>query len=436
MSMSIGSNMTITARIKLRWYLLLRWILMLWVKPRIQADADGNTGISGDQPVCYVMNSYALSSVLILDKCCETLTLSRPLLPVAGVKKSPNRSYAVLKRLKGLIFRRPDPRSHSDMLQLMVDQYWANPEIDIQLVPVTVQIGHRPAKDSGFTRVIFAENWGIGGRLRRVFNTLFNGRKTFVQFSRPISLRELAQEGLEPEVALRKVSRILRVHFKRVRTAAIGPDLSHRRTVLNRVVNSPSVRAAIEEKSRREELPQEKVREQAKEYAREIAANYSYSFIVAAAIFLSWFWNRIYNGIKSNHFERFSHDALGHEVIYVPCHRSHIDYVLMSYLVHENGSVPPHIAAGVNLNLPVVGPWMRRAVHSFYVAHSDPTSCTLLFFMIHRKHPVRRRISVNPQPFHYASHMFNQLETIVIIFNRYIFYYFQLINSGTTQPIF
>ena len=361
MCMSIGSNMTIAARLKLHWYLLLRWILMLWVKPRIQADADGNTGINGDQPVCYIMNSYALSSVLILDKCCETQALSRPLLPVAGITESPDRSYAVLKRLKGFVFRRPDPRTHSDMLKLMIEQYWANPEMDVQLVPVTVQIGHRPVKESGFTRVIFAENWGIGGRLRRFFNTLFNGRKTFVQFSRPISLRELAQEGLDPEVALRKVSRILRVHFKRVRTAAIGPDLSHRRTVLNRVVNSPSVRAAIEEKSRREDIPQEKVHEQAREYAREIAANYSYSFIVAAAIFLSWFWNRIYNGIKSNHFDNFSHDALGHEVIYVPCHRSHIDYVLLSYLVHENGSVPPHIAAGVNLNLPLVGPWMRRA---------------------------------------------------------------------------
>jgi len=352
--------MTIITRLKLRWYLVLRWILALWVKPRIQTDADGNTGISGDLPVCYVMGSYSLSSVLILDKCCETQALSRPLLPVTGIAESPNRSYATLKRLKGLIFRRPDPRSHSDMLQLMIEQCWANPALDIQLVPVTVLVGQRPAKDSGFARVIFSENWAIGGRLRHFLNTLFNGRKTFVLFSRPISLRELAQEGLEPAVALRKVSRILRVHFKRVRTAALGPDLSHRRMVLDRVVNSSSVRAAIEEKSRRDGSPQDKVRDQAKEYAREIAANYSYSFIVAAAIIFSWFWNRIYNGIKSNHFENFTHDALGHEVIYVPCHRSHIDYILLSYLVHENGSVTPHVAAGINLNLPVIGPWLRR----------------------------------------------------------------------------
>ena len=52
--------------------------------------------------------------------------------------------------------------------------------------------------------------------------------------------------------------------------------------------------------------------------------------------------------------------AEDHEVIYVPCHRSHIDYLLLSFLVYRNGLVPPHIAAGINLNLPVVGTILRR----------------------------------------------------------------------------
>ena len=43
----------------------------------------------------------------------------------------------------------------------------------------------------------------------------------------------------------------------------------------------------------------------------------------------------------------------------MPCHRSHIDYLLVSYFVYHNGFVPPHIAAGVNLNLPVVGRFLR-----------------------------------------------------------------------------
>src|SRR5690606_1626426 len=43
-----------------------------------------------------------------------------------------------------------------------------------------------------------------------------------------------------------------------------------------------------------------------------------------------------------------------------PCHRSHMDYLLLSYLLYERGIVPPHIAAGINLNLPVVGTILRK----------------------------------------------------------------------------
>jgi len=360
MTMESAATLNFFGKIKLHWLLLLRWFLMLWVKPRIQPDADGNTGISDQRPVCYVLDSYALSNVLILDSCCEKKSLSRPLLPITGLKNPPGRSHASLKRLQGLVFRRPNSRRQSDMLQQLFELTWHNKDLDIQLVPVTVLVGQRPGKDSGLTKALFSENWEVGGRIRRFFSTLVNGRKTFVQFSRPISLRELANEGLKSAVAMRKVSRILRLHFKRVRTAAIGPDLSHRRTIVYKVVNSPTVRAAIEEKARRENISLDKSQEIASGYVREIAANFSYSFISVAVAFVSWFWNRIYNGISLNHYESFPHNAHGHEVIYVPCHRSHIDYILLSYLVHENGSVPPHIAAGINLNLPVIGPWLRR----------------------------------------------------------------------------
>jgi glycerol-3-phosphate O-acyltransferase len=50
----------------------------------------------------------------------------------------------------------------------------------------------------------------------------------------------------------------------------------------------------------------------------------------------------------------------GHEIVYVPCHRSHIDYLLLSYIIIRKGLTPPHIAAGANLNLPLVGSLLRR----------------------------------------------------------------------------
>ena len=52
--------------------------------------------------------------------------------------------------------------------------------------------------------------------------------------------------------------------------------------------------------------------------------------------------------------------APGKGLVYLPNHRSHIDYLLLSYLVYAQGLAPPHIAAGANLNFPLVGPLLRR----------------------------------------------------------------------------
>ena len=50
----------------------------------------------------------------------------------------------------------------------------------------------------------------------------------------------------------------------------------------------------------------------------------------ALEVVLSWFWNKIYDGIRVNHIEPLQDAVRGYEVIYVPCHRSHIDYLLLS----------------------------------------------------------------------------------------------------------
>ncbi|HVQ32394.1 MAG TPA: glycerol-3-phosphate 1-O-acyltransferase PlsB, partial [Lysobacter sp.] len=95
-------------------------------------------------------------------------------------------------------------------------------------------------------------------------------------------------------------------------------------------------------------------------YIYEIAADYSHPVVRSASFLLNMVWNRIYRGVLVHHLDTLKQNAPGHEVVYVPCHRSHMDYLLLSYLLYTKGIVPPHIAAGINLNLPVIGPILRR----------------------------------------------------------------------------
>jgi glycerol-3-phosphate O-acyltransferase len=150
------------------------------------------------------------------------------------------------------------------------------------------------------------------------------------------------------------------VHFRQRRAATVGPDLSHRRTLVSQVLAEPGVQAAIAAEGSGDPAKLQAARRDARAYALEIAADISYPTIRVIEKILKWLWHRIYDGIELNHMQRVHDVAKSREVIYVPCHRSHFDYLLLGYVVYEQGLHIPHVAAGINLNMPIVGAVLRR----------------------------------------------------------------------------
>ena len=350
------------------WLALWRRVLGLWVRATLLPEELDEFGIGKGVPVFYLLDTHAISSLLILDRICQEKGWPSPLaeFKVGGVDLP--RSYGASRRHTGLLLRRRQRRRHSRMLELLLKAIDEGRLDEVRIVPVTVLVGRAPDKEQSIAKILFSENWELGGRFRRFLSILINGRATFVQFGRPVPLAaNRSGEGLEKD--LRRISRELRVHFKRVRTAAIGPDRSHRRTLVDQVVHSEAVRQAIAAKARRDKIEPYKAEAIARKYAREIAADYSYAFVRIAELLLSWFWNRIYRGVQVFHFGAFREAQSGYEIVYVPCHRSHIDYMLLSFILYRRGFVPPHIAAGVNLNLPVVGRLLRYG-GAFYLRRS------------------------------------------------------------------
>ncbi|MFN7137175.1 MAG: glycerol-3-phosphate 1-O-acyltransferase PlsB, partial [Thermomonas sp.] len=128
----------------------------------------------------------------------------------------------------------------------------------------------------------------------------------------------------------------------------------------DQVLSAPLVKDAIADQARRDGGKPEAAWEKANAYFWEIAADYSNTVVRSASFALTFVWNRIYRGVLVHHLDQFKQEAPGHEVVYVPSHRSHMDYLLVSYLLYTHGVVPPHIFAGINLNLPVVGTLLRK----------------------------------------------------------------------------
>ena len=318
--------------------------------------------------ICYVLETGGLSDTLALERLCRIHGLPSPTSPLDFCGQSEPRRVIVLQRVSGFFFRRKRAESSQRLNRLVRASMEAGGE-DLLLIPVGIYWGRAPKKEQSWLTLLFSENWDGAGRTRKFLTTLFQGRNTLIRFSNALPLSSILQNRLESDVACRKVSRGLRLHFRQRRVATVGPDLSHRRTLVNVVLSDPNVRAAIDSEAGDSRVKLERATQKARRYAQEIAAHISYPTVRVVERLLSWVWNRIYDGIELQHIDKLHEVARNHEIVYVPCHRSHFDYLLLSYIVYQQGLSLPHVAAGVNLNIPLVGAILRRG-GAFYLRRS------------------------------------------------------------------
>jgi glycerol-3-phosphate O-acyltransferase len=339
-------------------YWLAGKIFAIWARPAIQPETPAELVSDADAAVCYVLETGGLADMLALERACKLHGMPSPSESFRCCGRREARRVVVMRRMQGFMFRRSSPTG-SPRLRRLVAAADARQQ-ELLLIPVAIYWGRSPQKERSVFKLLFAENWDVAGRTRKFFATLLLGRNTLLRFSEPLPLSSIVASDLDSEVAFRKVSRILRVHFRRRRTATVGPDLSNRRTLVNQVVWTPGVRKAIANEAGNNPAALEKARRNARRYAQEIAADISYPTIRIVERFLRWLWTRIYDGVEIAHIDRLHGVAEDKEVVYVPCHRSHFDYLLLGFILYEQGLHTPHIAAGINLNIPVVGPILRR----------------------------------------------------------------------------
>jgi glycerol-3-phosphate O-acyltransferase len=338
---------------------LARKLLFLFVRTHVIPEDLSQLRIDPDKPVCYVLQTRFFSNLLVLDQETRRAGLPRALKPMKGGVKE-NRSLFFLMRSDSPSPFQRNRFAHSPRMVRLLQSVRDNPQLDIQLVPVTILWGRSPDKESSIFKILFADSWATPGIFKQLITIILHGNQTLVKFNAPISMRNLVDEGQSEEITARKLARVLRVHFRRQREVAIGPDLSHRRTLVRSLLNTTPVKAAIEREATEKNIPTEKAEERALAYADEIAADYSHPIIRTLYIFLDWLWTRLYDGVEIHRFDDVRTTAHDAEIVYVPSHRSHIDYLLLSYVIYSKGLVPPHIAAGANLNMPVVGSILRR----------------------------------------------------------------------------
>jgi len=346
---------------------LLRRLLVLWVRFTVRPEDAVARLHDRANAVCYVLERRSITDLAVLQNACVRYKLPWPQkLLVAQSREL--RSFFYLSRAHGVLGERLDRRPPPSLVQ-MARTLRTYPDLDVDLVPVSVYWGRAPQREASIFRLLLVEDWALTSRIRKFFQVLFNGRNTLIEISEPVSLRSLLGEDAGLEMQGRRVARALRAQYARQRTARIGPDLSHHRTIVTRVLRTHAVRSAVAQEMREKKSTRRQAMLQAQKYAQEIAANYSHAFVRFMEYALTRLWNRLYDGVVVEHVETLEKLAKDHEIIYVPCHRSHMDYLLLSYAIFRQGFAIPHIAAGINLNLPVVGRFLRKG-GAFFIRRS------------------------------------------------------------------
>ena len=195
--------------------------------------------------------------------------------------------------------------------------------------------------------------------------SLLMRKRIQVRFGTPIDVRRFLKQHPElSDTALaREIHRAAVTILDKKLRGISGPSLPSRERMVTQLLEDPELWRFLEEMSEKSQKPVEELARKARNYANEIAADLRPSYVKQWEKILRWVWQSLYDGVDINEEaeQRLRRIARNYPVIYVPSHKSHIDYFLLSYVLYEMNLPLPLIAAGINLSFWPVGPIFRRS---------------------------------------------------------------------------
>ncbi|MCY3860148.1 MAG: 1-acyl-sn-glycerol-3-phosphate acyltransferase [Gammaproteobacteria bacterium] len=332
--------------------------MRLAVRPVVTGTVDTRS----DQLV-YVLERRSLFDLILLDLVISQLGLKNPLVGYEELEEEKRFFFlfrAVGARGKVTMYR------FSERMQRIQTRLISDEAPPVMLLPVSIYWGRIGEKEGSIARRVVSEEWRTSSGLRRVLGVVFARSDVLVGIHPAIDWRAATVASRSMPQNLRHIARILRTTFKAARVATLGPALVTRRSL---------VRALASQGQNDRKLIVERRR-----MANRLVSNMSYPAMRTLKSILDIFWRRVYDQVELLNARRTFDIASTHTIVYVPNHRSHIDYLILSYMLFTEGIAIPYIAAGDNLNLPVIGGLLRRC-GAFFMRRSfrdDPAYRALL----------------------------------------------------------
>ncbi|MEE2787533.1 MAG: 1-acyl-sn-glycerol-3-phosphate acyltransferase [Myxococcota bacterium] len=259
--------------------------------------------------------------------------------------------------------RRASPRFIDTLVTLQ--RTMSNP---IFLVPQHLAWPRKPAsKKQGWLDIAFGHR-DASGKMRKIVHFLLSSHTASVQMGEPINLKSVLadHDGWSDERIARKVRRVLMIHLAREAMAISGPKVKPSSMIQREILERKRFREDLISLARAEGLSPYDAQEKAAKHLKEIAASMQFEVLSGFCRALNFLFHKIFRGIEVNpegmkrvkEAARLSRTA---PLVLIPSHKSHIDYLVISWLFFNHQFVPPHIAAGANLSFFPVGTLFRHS---------------------------------------------------------------------------
>ena len=193
---------------------------------------------------------------------------------------------------------------------------------------------------------------------RSLFSAFFTIKKSitppFMRVSTPLNLKDVLAD--EPLKQNEERARLIRTKFMEIydneKRTVLGPVIKTQQEMMDEVLSHKNVLDEINKEASQRSGAEKKLRKKAYKYYREIAADFSIVMIkYFSTILEGYIFKKLFTGIHYNldDLRKIREASQKGPVIFMPCHKSHLDYLILSSLFYQNMLIPPQILAGSNL---------------------------------------------------------------------------------------
>ena len=213
------------------------------------------------------------------------------------------------------------------------------------------------------------------GFLRKMISSIRGNPHAVIETGEPLNvleiLPELSQDLWRKRKQVFELRRTLIDSVDEIKRAVVGPIIKSKLEMKEIILHHPRLEAMMQRRARATSQEIWRVRVEADSYLNEIAATYSVTFIQIASKIFNWVWNNVFDGVEldSESLQKVKRAARHHTLVYIPCHKSHMDYLLLSQLLYTNNLYAPFIAAGKNLSFWPLGAIFRMG-GAFFIRRS------------------------------------------------------------------